>query len=95
METIYTHQAAVSHGDLAAAVQPSSPVFAAGVPHAMSPATTAGLSTLNGEITRQAAMVGYVDVFRLMCLCALGMIPFVLALRPPKATRQLTEVSLD
>jgi DHA2 family multidrug resistance protein len=95
METIYTHQAAVSHGDMAAAVQPASPVFAASVPHALSPATTTGLTRLNGEITRQAAMVGYVDVFRLMCLCSLVMIPFVLALRPPKTTRQLNEVALD
>jgi DHA2 family multidrug resistance protein len=95
METIYTHQAAVSHSDLAAAVQPSSPVFAAGVPHVMSPATTSGLLRLNGEITRQASMVGYIDVFWLMCFCTLLMIPIVLALRAPRQTRQLSEVTLE
>jgi DHA2 family multidrug resistance protein len=95
METIYTRQAAVSHGDMAAAVQPTNPVFAAGVPHIMSPATTSGLVRLNAELTRQASMVGYIDVFRLMCLFCLAMIPFVLVLRTPKQTRELGEVAAE
>ncbi|MBV9995372.1 MAG: DHA2 family efflux MFS transporter permease subunit [Caulobacteraceae bacterium] len=85
MEAIFTHQAAVAHADMAADVQPSSPVFAAGLAGAGHPMTAGGLEVLNREITRQAAMVGYVDVFRLMCLGALSMIPLVLLMRPPRA----------
>jgi DHA2 family multidrug resistance protein len=89
MEAIYSHQASVAHADLAAGVQPSSPAFAAGVPAAMSPATTGGIMGLNGEITRQAAMVGYIDVFRLMCLGALAVMPLALILRPPAAVEDV------
>jgi DHA2 family multidrug resistance protein len=92
MEAIYVHQAAVAHGDMAAAVHPASPVFAAGTPAGMNPLTTPGLERLNSELSRQASMIGYIDVFHLLCLGALAMIPCVLLLRPPKQARPLAEV---
>jgi hypothetical protein len=36
-----------------------------------------------GEVSRQAAMVAYVDVFRLMCVVTLFLAPLVLVVRPP------------
>jgi DHA2 family multidrug resistance protein len=40
-----------------------------------------GMAALNAEVTRQAAMVAYVDDFRLMMLIALCSLPLLLLLR--------------
>jgi DHA2 family multidrug resistance protein len=94
-EAIFVNQQSVAHGDLAAAVQTASPTLAAALPAAMNPATSAGLISLNSEITRQAAMVGYIDVFRLGLIGALVSMPLILLLRPPKTAAAVTEVSLE
>lgn len=45
----------------------------------------AGLRILDGEITRQAAMIAYLDDFTIMMFAVLICIPFVLLLRPAPA----------
>jgi DHA2 family multidrug resistance protein len=45
--------------------------------------TTAGLATLDQEITRQAAMIAYLDDFKLMMIVALAAIPLLLLVREP------------
>ena len=45
--------------------------------------TTAGLAALNQEITRQAAMIAYVDDFKLMMIIALAAIPMLFLVRKP------------
>lgn len=45
--------------------------------------TAAALSMLNGEVTRQAAMIGYLNDFRLMTYVVIAAIPLLLFLRPP------------
>ena len=37
----------------------------------------------DAQINRQAAMVAYVDVFRLMCVVTLVLAPLLLLVRPP------------
>ena len=44
------------------------------------------MATLNAEVTRQAAMVAYIDDFKLMMLIALASLPLLLLLR--QARRQ-------
>jgi DHA2 family multidrug resistance protein len=49
------------------------------------------MAALNAEVTRQAAMVAYIDDFKLMMLIALASLPLLLLLRgasrqPPPAT---------
>ena len=44
----------------------------------------ASMAALDGQVTRQASMVSYVDVFHLMFLATLAAIPLVLLLRKPK-----------
>jgi DHA2 family multidrug resistance protein len=44
----------------------------------------AGIAALNAETTRQAAMVAYVDDFRLMLLVVLATIPLLLLVRPSR-----------
>src|SRR6185437_13788610 len=46
--------------------------------------TPEGIAALNAEVTRQAAMVSYIDDFRLMMLIALGVLPLLLLLRPTR-----------
>ena len=53
------------------------PFFAA--PFSLS--TPGGLAALNAEVTRQAAMVAYIDDFKLMMLIALASLPLLLLLR--------------
>jgi DHA2 family multidrug resistance protein len=93
MEALYTHQAAQAHADLAAGVQPSSPTFAAGVGALNS--AMGGVAGINGEVTRQASMVGYIDVFRLMFLGSLAVMPLALILRPAKKAVALAEVAVE
>jgi DHA2 family multidrug resistance protein len=42
------------------------------------------LAQINGEVTRQAAMIGYLDDFRLMMVICLLAMPIILLLRSPK-----------
>ncbi len=45
--------------------------------------TTQGLAAINGEVTRQAAMLAYLQDFRLMMWVTLAAVPLVFLLRPP------------
>jgi len=47
-----------------------------GAPFSLS--TPGGMAALNAEVTRQAAMVAYIDDFRLMMLIALATLPVLL-----------------
>jgi DHA2 family multidrug resistance protein len=84
MQALWVINTSVVHSSLVAHLQPSDPVVAAGLPPAFNMATAAGLQALNGEVTRQAAMVGYVDDFRLMMLTTLAVMPLLLVMRKPK-----------
>ena len=44
----------------------------------------AGIAALNAEVTRQAAMVAYIDDFALMMLVVLLSMPFLLLVRRPR-----------
>jgi DHA2 family multidrug resistance protein len=54
------------------------------LPPMFDPSTTAGISALNGEITRQATMVAYVDDFRLMFFITIACMPMLLFMRKPR-----------
>ena len=55
------------------------------LPAAWNPATTQGAAALNAEVTRQAAVIGYVNDFQLMLWLTLAVIPLVLMLRGGRA----------
>jgi DHA2 family multidrug resistance protein len=48
------------------------------------PSTTAGITALNAEVTRQASMVAYVDDFKLMFIITIACIPMLLLMRKPR-----------
>jgi DHA2 family multidrug resistance protein len=45
-----------------------------------------GIAALNHEVTRQAAMIGYIDDFALMLIVILASLPLLLLVRVPRRT---------
>jgi MFS transporter, DHA2 family, multidrug resistance protein len=43
-----------------------------------------GIAALNQEVTRQAAMIGYIDDFALMLIVILATLPLLLLVRSPR-----------
>jgi DHA2 family multidrug resistance protein len=77
-------QSAAAHNALADRTIPSDPAFAASLPSLLNPDTELGVQALNGEVTRQAAMIGYDAMFTLMIVMIVVMAPLLLMLRPPR-----------
>jgi DHA2 family multidrug resistance protein len=82
MEATFVRNSQIVHSRLAEGINPENPnaVAALGGAALNSPATMAGL---NGQVSAQAAMVSYIDVFHLMFLTTLAAIPLVMLLRKP------------
>jgi DHA2 family multidrug resistance protein len=78
------------HESLAGKIDPANPVVRDGLGPLLS--SVPGLSMLNGEITRQAAMVSYVDAFKLMMVVNLICLPMLLFMRAPKRQARQEEV---
>jgi DHA2 family multidrug resistance protein len=78
VETLLTRNTQIVHATLAAHVTPFSPLIRAQGPGM---AAGHGLSAINAEVTRQAAMVAYDDDFKLMMWMAVAAIPLALLLR--------------
>lgn len=83
MQVLLGDNLAQAHADMARHAAPDNPMFRLpGV--AFDLMSLKGLAALNGEITRQAAMIAYVDDFRLMLIITLAAAPLLLLLRPVK-----------
>lgn len=90
MQAIWTTNAAIVHSTLAENIKPGDPVVAAALPAAVGSTSMPGLMALNGEVTRQAAMVAYIDDFKVLMILTLVMIPFLLIIQPAKTAREAT-----
>jgi DHA2 family multidrug resistance protein len=83
--TIVDRMTQTVHASLATQVTPFNPALQLpGVRQMWNIHTTVGLSTLNQEVTRQAAMIAYIDDFKLMMLVTIAAIPMLLLLRKAK-----------
>jgi MFS transporter, DHA2 family, multidrug resistance protein len=72
----------VVHSRLVEGLRPDNPLAQAPyLPAPFSLSTPGGMAALNAEVTRQAAMVAYIDDFKLMMLIALASVPLLLLLR--------------
>ena len=78
----------VVHSHLVEGLRPDNPLAQARPiwPAPFSLSTPSGMAALNAEVTRQAAMVAYIDDFKLIMLIALFSIPLLLLLH--EARRQ-------
>ena len=85
VQTLLVRNTQIVHASLVEQVNNASPGF-------LDPAiaafynlgTSVGMTSLNLEITRQAAMIAYLDDFWLMLMLTLTVIPMLLLIRPPK-----------
>jgi len=71
---------AASRGGLVAHVEPTSPIVNWALPDLSDSLET--LRALDGEVTRQAAMIAYNNAFGLMCLSSLLIVPLIVLMRP-------------
>jgi len=84
MQAKVVSQTAVAHAHLTSELDPANPVYRSALSAASNPAATASAVSLNNEVTRQAAMVAYVDVFHLMLYITVACMPLLLFMRTPK-----------
>ncbi|MFL5298579.1 MAG: DHA2 family efflux MFS transporter permease subunit [Phenylobacterium sp.] len=80
------------HASLAGKIVPTDPVVRATLPRMFDTSTVGGLMSLNGEITRQATMVAYVDDFRLMFLITIACMPMLLLMRKPRRSADRDQI---
>ena len=75
-------QSAAAHESMAARIAPSDPM----IPWALPPIFDGrdGLAGLNGEITRQASMIGYDAAFGWMFFASIAILPLILLMRPAR-----------
>jgi DHA2 family multidrug resistance protein len=83
---LQTSNVEVVHSDLVKHFVPGSAAMAA-LPAALNPSTTAGAAALNAEITRQSAMVAYIDDFRLMLIITVCTVPLLFLMKAPKVQK--------
>ncbi len=84
----------VVHSRLAEGLRPDNPLAQA--PYLAAPfslTTPRGIAALNAEVTRQAAMVAYIDDFKLMMLITLASVPLLLLLREKRRRPPLVAVA--
>jgi len=90
-----TRQSALAHSVLAERVVPGDPVFTSAVPSTLNPASDVGIQALNGEVTRQASMIGYDNMFTMMIAMVVIMAPLLLMVRtPPRVVLDPSEVEV-
>ncbi len=83
VQTLLTRNTQIVHATLAGHVTPynlDNPAFSSG--H-IDPGTLSGLTALNHAITHQAAMIAYLDDYKLMMVLTLAVMPLLVLLRPP------------
>jgi DHA2 family multidrug resistance protein len=74
----------INHADIAQHVSAYRPMMQEGwLPQAWSLETARGLALLNGEVTRQAAVIAYLNDFQFMMWVTLAAVPLLIFLRRP------------
>jgi MFS transporter, DHA2 family, multidrug resistance protein len=81
-EALLTQNTQIVHSRLIEQLRPDNPLAQAPLlPAPFSLATPSGIAALNAEVTRQAAMVAYIDDFALMMMIVIVSIPLLLLIR--------------
>ena len=93
IQAMVLRNAAAAHSELGGHMDPSSPLLRGLLPKLMDLGSTNGLVILNGEVTRQSAMLGYVTIFSWMALASCILFPLILVMRP--APRQVASQTVE
>jgi DHA2 family multidrug resistance protein len=83
VQTLLTRGAERAHAELAIDINAANQALQA-LPPGMSLSSPSGLELLNAEVTRQAAMMSYVDDFRVMMWLTILTVPLLLLIRKPQ-----------
>ncbi len=92
-EAMLTQNTQIVHSRLVEQLRPDNPLARA--PFLSAPfslTNPSGIAALNAEVTRQAAMVAYIDVYTFMVIIVLVMIPLLLVVRSPARARRAVAV---
>ncbi len=86
--TFITYMTQYNHAEMAARIDPFNPAIRYNTLPGWDMTSVQGLEMINGEITRQAATIAYLNDFRLMMYLALIGVPlvFLMRARPPDTT---------
>ena len=95
LQAALIRDSAVAHTRLAERIAAGDPVVRAALPPLLDPSTPGGVELLNGEVSRQAAMIGYNAVFATMLVFTLLLIPLLLFMRAPRQRAPLMELVPD
>lgn len=79
----------ISHADLAQHITPTAIGIDPLAVQALGSVGDAALAMINGEVSRQAAMIAYLDDFKLMMFACLLTLPLILLLRPPPRGKKI------
>jgi DHA2 family multidrug resistance protein len=85
VEALLAENTQIVHSRLVEHLRPDNPLARA--PHLVWPfslTNPSGIAALNAEATRQAAMVAYIDNFKLMMIMVIAALPLILLLRRPR-----------
>jgi len=83
VQTLLTQGASRAHAEIASTVSVTNQGLIQ-LPSLLSLGTSHGLAVLNAEVTRQGALVGYLDDFAIMMAMTLAAIPLLLLIRSPR-----------
>jgi len=87
-ETVLLQNTQIVHARLVEHLRPDNPLaHAPYLSPSFSLTNPSGIAALNAEVTRQAAMVAYIDVYRFMMIIVIITIPLLLVVRPPQRVR--------
>ena len=82
MSATLVNESALAHARIADRINCGDPVLGATLPGALNPCS-GSIAAFNGEVTRQAAMIGYDTIFAWMALFTVLLLPLLLLMRPP------------
>ncbi len=84
VSALLTRNSQINHAEITAHVTPFNRLFEApAVVRSFNPLTAAGQAALDELINRQAAIISYIDDFKLLMILSLVVMPLVLLLRKP------------
>jgi DHA2 family multidrug resistance protein len=83
LQAMTIRNAAIVHSRLVEGVRPDNPNIARSMP-SLDFSSLPSLARMNAEITRQAAMVSYIDAFYALFVVIIVISPLILLMRPPR-----------
>jgi len=95
-ENLLVRNIQINHSSIVQNATPFNPMMQLpSVHHAWNMDTLQGLSALNAEITRQASMIAYLDVFKFLMILTIALIPLLLLLRDTRGDSAAPAAALD